>query len=408
MFLKKLWRYTRSYIERRKPIPLPPYIYIAFTHAGVTRRLYGGDDITAQVTGRCIGALVVNKLVTDIKSGAILVSDAEIVCLSAILHSESRDVRLCLTQPEILVLVNIAFLGLGPVNSFKANDAPLDLRDVLQQTLGILSQADPPQESTEIHPDQAAVIAHISDDGPGYTIISRLRGFLATCMLDASTLAEEVRTSCLRLCLKTLWLLCKAYHRASDPLPHYFLLMFASPEMTHHFQTENDPVLRLTGCYFGALIASKSVDAVNLDVSLNPYLRGEERTCLSAILGTEIRNALLRPYELRIINLRNVVSLILGEIDTLFTDSEGIPVDTLRENLLLLDTTKVTLCILADRLRDSRFMPSCLSMDKRLLLQETYSDVEAAFGLHRSKHETVNALGRLQKKLEDFNLPRDC
>jgi hypothetical protein len=41
---------------------------------------------------------------------------------------------------------------------------PLDLRGVLQQTLGILSQAFPPQENTEIYPDQTVALPNISDD----------------------------------------------------------------------------------------------------------------------------------------------------------------------------------------------------------------------------------------------------
>ena len=73
--------------------------------------------------------------------------------------------------------------------------------------------------------------------------------------------------------------------------------------------------------------------------------------------------------------------------------------------MLLVETTKATLCILADRLGDGRFIPRLLPIDQRLLLQETFSDVEDAFGLHRLKHETVNALDRLQQKLENLLPP---
>ena len=401
MFLKNLWHFTRLYIERGNSIPLPSYFYIAFTHTGITRRIYGGNDITAHVTGRCVGALVIDKLVADIKSGTIPVNDAVIACISDILHSESRDVRLCLNQPGIVELVNMASLVLGYVDSFKVSDVPLDLHKVLQQTLVILSQAVPPQENTGIHSDQAAVLSHISDDGPERTIVSRLYGLLKTCISDASPLVEEVRTSCLRMCLKTLWLSSKAYHHTSNPLPHYFPLMLASSEMTRHFQTEQDPIIRLTGCCFGALIASKLVDTLNSEryVSFRPYGQGAELACIYAILGTKYLDIPLRPHRLRIINLLNVVSLISGEIDALFTDSEGMSVDTLRGNMPLADTTKVTLRILADRLRDTRFIPRRLPMHRRQLLQEIYFDVEDAFGLHRLKHETTNALDRVQKKL---------
>ena len=401
MFLKNLWHFTRSYTERWNSIPLPSYFYIAFTHAGVTRRIYGGDNMTAHVTGRCIGALVVNKLVADIKSGTITVKDAEIECLSAILHSESRDVKLCLTQPGIVELVNLASLVLlGHVDSFKASDVLLDLHEVLQQTLGILSHAVPPQENTEIHSDQAGVLSHIFDDGLERIIVSRLHGLLTTCISDTSPFAEELRASCLRMCLKTLWLSSKSYHRTSKTLPHYFPLMLASPEMIHNFQTEQDPVVRLTGCCFGALIASKLIDTLYSEIYISLAYDQGAWTCISAILGTG-RDASLASHVLRIINFQKVVSFFSGEIDTLFNDSERMPVDMLQRYMLLVDTTKVTLRTLADRLCDGRFIPRWLPMYERQLLQETFSGIEDAFDLlHGSKYETVNALDGLQQKLD--------
>ena len=407
MFLKNLWQFTRLRIESGDSTPLPSYLYNTFTHPRITRFILEKGNLAARVTRRCVGALIVNKLVADIKSGAILANDAELGCLSAILHSESYDVRLCLAQPGIIELVNVASLVLGHVDSFKVSAVLLDLREMLQQTLRILSQAVPPQDNTEIHADQAAMLYHIPDDGLKRTVVYRLHGFLATCMSNASPLAEEVRTSCLRICLKTLWLSSRARHRNSHPLPYPFTLMLASPEMIHNFHTEWDPVARLTGCCFGALIASKLVDTLDSGtyVFFSPRDQSADWACIYAMLGTSYRDSLLRPFQLRIINFRKIVSLILSEIDTLFTDSEGMPVVTLRGNMLLVETTKTTLCILADRLGDSRFIPRLLPIDQRLLLQETYSDVEDAFGLHRLKHETVNALDRLQQKLENLLPP---
>ncbi|KAF8263552.1 hypothetical protein EI94DRAFT_1740621 [Lactarius quietus] len=156
MFLKNLWRFARAYIERGSLIPLPSYVYIAFTQPSITRRILETGDVGAHVTRCCVGALVVNKLATDINSESrtLPVNDAELTCLSSILDSESRDLRLCLTQPGIIELVNMAFLVLGHVDSLKANDVPLDSLGIFQQTLGILSQALPAQEIEEILPDQ--------------------------------------------------------------------------------------------------------------------------------------------------------------------------------------------------------------------------------------------------------------
>jgi hypothetical protein len=387
-------------IERGDSIPLPSYIFIPFTHPRVTRCILEKGDIAALVTRRCVGALIVNKLAADIKSGLVPVNDAELAYLSAILHSESRDVRLCLTQPGIVELVNVASLVLGHVHSLKASDVPLDLREMFQQTLEILSQAVPPQENSNIHPDQTISLSNISDDKFEPAVASRLHGFLKICLSGTSPLAKEVRRSCLRMSLKTLWLSGNAYHRTSDPLPPYFPLMLASPEMIHHFQTEQDPVARLTGHCFGALISNKLVDTLKSPVSFSTYDLDAKLACISAILGRSHHEDLLTPHHLRIINFRKVVSLILGEIDTLFTNSEGMPVDTVLQDMLLADTAKLTLHSLADHLRDSVFIPGGIPSGWSQLLLEICSDIKYAFDLHRSKHETVNALDQLQPKLE--------
>ncbi|KAN0137312.1 hypothetical protein V8E53_004757 [Lactarius tabidus] len=268
---KNLWDFTRAFIERGDSIPLPSYVFIAFTHPRTTRYILEKGGIAASVTSICGGALVVNKLATDIKSGILPVNDAELACLSAILHSESRDVRLCLTQPGIVEVVNMALLVLGHRDFLNARGLPLDLRGVLQQTLGILSQAFPPQENTEIHPDQTVALPNISDDRFGYTVVSRLHGFLKICIQGVSPLTEEVRTACLRMCLKNLWLSYKAYHRTSTPLPPYFSLILSSPDIIRHLQAEKDPVVRLTGCCFGALIAK----GVPVDIMPRNMLLGD-------------------------------------------------------------------------------------------------------------------------------------
>ena len=399
LYLRGLWYFGRAF--NQPWIHLPSNVYMAILNSGVTH-IQSHPDATIRVIGHCAMTLVVNKLAADIHARTLPVNDAELASLSSILDFECHDIGLCLTQPGIVELVNMAFLVLGYVDTSKASDVPLSSPDILRQTLSILSQALPAQENAEIRPDQVAVLSHISN--LERTVVSRLHGLLQTCMSDASPLAEEVRTSCLRMCLKILWLSSKAYHRIPDLLPYYIPFMLASPEMTHHFRAKQDPVVRLMGSCFGALIASKLVDTLDSEsyVSLGPYDQGADWACISAILGEEYWDIPLRPHQLRVINFQNVISLILGEIDTLFTDTEGMLVDMVPGNTLLVDTTKTTLCILADRLGDRRFIPRLLPMYRRQLLQETDWDVEDAFGLHRSKRETVKALARLQQKLESL------
>jgi hypothetical protein len=376
------------------------YIFIAFTHPRITRCILEKGDVTAHVSRRCVGALVVHKLAADIKSGIIPVSDAELACLSAILHSESRDLRFCLTEPGTVELVNMALLAFGHVDSLDACSVQLDLQVMLHQTLRILSQ-DLLAQNAEVYPAGVVAPSDISIDRIKYAIVSRLHGLLKIYLSGTSPLTKEVRTSCLRMCLKTLWLSGNAYHHTSDPLPPYFPLMLASPEMFHHFQTEQDPVAHLTGCCFGALISSKLMDTLDSEspVSFSTNDQDAKLACILAILGRGHHEELLTPHHIRIINFRKVVSLILGEIDTLFADSEGMPVDTLLRDMQLADTAKLTLRSLADRLRDSRFIPGGLPLVQRQLLQETYSDIEDALGLYRRKHETVMALTRLSRKL---------
>ncbi|KAN0137234.1 hypothetical protein V8E53_004944 [Lactarius tabidus] len=299
----------------------------------------------------------------------------------------------------------MASLVLGHVDSLEGSGVPLDRGEVFQQTLEILSQDLPAQENAEVYPAQMVALSNNSADSIGLTIVSRLHGFLKICLSDSSYLTEEVRISCLRMCLKTLWNSGRAYHRTSNPLPPYFPLMLASPEIIRHFQAEKDPIARLTGCCFGALIASKLVDTLESPVSMRGDDQDAKLACISAILGPGHREYLLTPRKLRIINFRNIASLISGEVDALFTDSEGMPVDMLRGNMPLVDTAKLTLHILADHLCDSRFIPVRPHMDQRKLLQDT--DVEDALGLYRRKQETLFALTRLRSKLAKLpkNLP---
>ncbi|KAH9169501.1 hypothetical protein EDB89DRAFT_1463303 [Lactarius sanguifluus] len=394
MCLKNMWHFTRVYIERGNSIPLPSYIYVAFTHPELTRRIRKEGDVAAQVIRRCVGALVVSKLAADINARITPAEDAELACLSFILDSDRRDVRLCLTQPGIVEVVNMASFALGHVGSLKVSDVPPDPHNVLQQTLAVLSRALPDQENAEQGPDQMITLSNISGDRFERTIVTRLHGFLKICRPGASLLMEDVRMSCLRMCLKTLWHSGKAYHHNSDPLPPYFHLTLASPEITHQIQTEQDPVARLTGYCFGALIVSKLVDSLKPPISLSGHVKNAELACISAILGTGHSEDLLSPHQLRVINLRNVVSLMSSEIDILFT-TEGMPAD-------VLGIGQDTLYVLATRLRDRRFVFEDVLMDQRGTLLDIHGEVQhmVRSDSDRLKDQTLETLDRLRQMLE--------
>jgi hypothetical protein len=305
----------------------------------MTRRIFQNADLTTQVIGRCVGALVVAKLVTDLKSKRpnAPASDWEHTCLATILGAESRDVRHCLSQPGIVELVNMvstAFSG-----SLCATRVPRDARHILHQTLDILSEA---LLAAQENADPGQIVPkNISDDWFKDTIVSRLHGLFKLCRLGTSPLKEEVRSSCLRMCLKVLWHCGRAYHQGSDPLPTYFHLVLASPEI-FHLKTEQDPVIRMTGRCFGALVLSKLVN--NLQSKSHVSLNADVVPAyIWAILGDEHREDVLLPYQLHVINFRDVVSLVSGMIDVLFP-AAGVLED-------LVGMAEQTLTILAERFK---------------------------------------------------------
>ncbi len=390
--MKNLWHFTRESNEAENSVPLPSYVCIAFTNPEMTRRICNHRDPAVRVIGRCIGALVVSKLTFDAMLHTVPVSDADLACLSAILGTESHDVWHCLSQPGTIELVNLASLALGDVNSFRADQMPPDTRFVPQQTLDILSQALRPQWNAELPLGQAAALIGVSSDELERSIVSRLHDLLKMC-IPGAWFVIEVRKSCLRMCLKTLWHCTKPYIQSSDPLPSYFPLVLATPEITRHFQTEQDPVARITGCCFGALIVSKLVDTLESPISLGGRVLNAELACILAILGTEHREILLLPHQLRAINFLNVVSRMSG-IATMST-AAGMPAD-------VLNIAQETLCILVMGLLEGVSVPGGLPRDQGRLLQEIYPDVEHALRPDQPKDKTVKTLDRLRQILEEL------
>ena len=395
VWMNNLWCFARECNKPGGSIPLPSYVRIAFTNPEMTRRLREERDLPVRVMGRCIQALVVEKLTTDIKSrdGPIIEGDDRLECLSAILGTDNHDASLCLGQPGTIELLNLASLALGDVSSLRVDQMPPDTRYVLQQTFAVLSHTLISPFNSGLPQDRLISIINVPDDNYEHTIVSRLDSLLKLCIPDASSfMEEEVRTSHLRMGLKTLWHCAKAYHQIPDPLPSYFPLVLARPKNTHYFQSAQDISARITGCCFGALIASKLVDALEPPISLGDPTRNADVACISAILGTWSRDDLLLPHRLHLINFRNVVSLMSSEADSLFT-SEGMPAD-------LLIMAQDTLHVIANSLRDSMFVLGGLPRDQGRLLQEIYSEVEHALSYDRLKNETLKTLDRLRQILD--------
>ena len=141
VWMKNLWDFTREHIESGNSVPLPSYVYGAFSNPEMTRRIHKDTDLITGVIGRCIGALVVNKLAAD--NAQVPVNDDELACLSAILGTKSHDTERLLRNPGAIEFTNMVFLTLHDLHSFTHQTVPSYMLDVVQQTSSVLCQALP-------------------------------------------------------------------------------------------------------------------------------------------------------------------------------------------------------------------------------------------------------------------------
>ena len=225
--LKNLWYHLRAFSQPGNSVPFPSYVLFAFSSPTLTHRIRTAWGLATGVMGRCIEALVVKELLTGVKpssNSSVKIRNHRLAWLSAILDTESDGVKFCLECPGAVELATMVSPAVGDVGPLSINELPSDVRDVAQQTLSILSQ------TTELHLDQPISQINISDAKFDGIIVSGFHRLLLICRPDISTLPAEVRKSCLRLCLKSLWHCAQAYHRPgiSKPLPSYFPSILAS------------------------------------------------------------------------------------------------------------------------------------------------------------------------------------
>jgi len=162
MCLKNLWHFTRVYIERGNSIPLPSYIYIAFTHPDINRRIRERYDRAVYVISRCVSALVVNKLAADINARTPPVNDAELACLSAVLGTNSQEVTLFLSHPGAIQFANMLFLASDNIYGSSSWSPTSDVLDMVRQTFDILSTALPAQLDAEMQLDLTDTMMDVS------------------------------------------------------------------------------------------------------------------------------------------------------------------------------------------------------------------------------------------------------
>lgn len=161
--MKNLWHFTRESNEPGNSEPLPSYICLAFTNPEMTRRIHGESGLAIFVIGRCVGALVVNKLVAGINARDIPVSNLELACLSAILGTKSDTVLLLLRHRGAIELTNLAFLAWANIDSSGSASVPPDVLHVVHQTFAILSKALPAELNTTMKLDQTDALISVPE-----------------------------------------------------------------------------------------------------------------------------------------------------------------------------------------------------------------------------------------------------
>jgi len=309
--LNCLWYFGRAYNQPGVSQGLPPF-FLNSLFPEITRRVQTEGDSALRVIGRCFVALIVNKLAADFESRTNPIRGGELESLSAILGTNRHDVKLWLSKPGVVALVNMISLTFDEVGGLVTDTVPLGMLDIVQQTLGILSQALSSKENAEVQLDQSITIIDGSDGTFEYMLVSRLLDLLNTCIQVASTLPENLRRSCERECLKGLWHFGQAFNQLGNsvPLPSYVRIAFTNPEMTRRIREQRDLTVHVIGRCVEALVVNKlASDIKSRDVPVSD----DELECLSAILDSKSHDVMVLLNHPGAIEFTNMVFLALDD-----------------------------------------------------------------------------------------------
>ena len=337
--LKCLWYFGRAYNQPGVSLPLPSYFPKSLIPE-IVRLVQTERDTIVRLMGRCVIAVVVNKVVEDHKSGgtAIPLDDEFLSCLSAILDTWDYDLKSLRHQPSAVALVNMIPLAFGEVDTLVPDVVPSDLLDVVQQTLGILSQS--AQEIVQIETDMKLSEVDQSNGKFEHILIPHLPEFVNLCIQTPSPLTEDVRTNFLRMSLKRLWLFGREFNQRGNlsPLPTDIRVAFSNPEMIRHILENKDMSLRALGRCVGALVVNKLVAEINFREF--PVACAEDVQCLSTILGTENCGVDLLLRKPGAVTLANIILLVFREAGTWVTSTVPSDVlDVVRQTLSVLSQT---------------------------------------------------------------------
>jgi hypothetical protein len=325
--LNCLWYFGRAYNQAGVSEPLPSYF--PNTLIPEITRVQAEADSGVRVIGRCFGALIVSKILADTNERTEPISNAELACLSTILNTQSRDVELLLDQPGAVALANMISFMIDDVCTFFTDTIPSDVLDIVQQTLGILSQPLLVQERSELQLDHRTTIINGSDGKFEHTLLSSLHNLFITCFQPSSPLVEATSTLYLRTYLKGLWYFGRASHRLENsvPLPSHIHIAFSDPIVNRYIREHPDLNVRVIGHCVRVLITIRL--AVNIN-SHTDHISDAELTCLSTIstiFDIESHNVRFFVRQPGAVALANMILFVFDEIDKL--GATKIPPDVL-------------------------------------------------------------------------------
>ena len=196
----------------------------------------------------------------------------------------------------------------------------------------------------------------------------------------------------MRTCLENLWHCARAYNLLGTavPLPSFVRITLANPELTRRLHTKRRLHARVTRRCVQALIVNKLVDDFQSRDSFRGAYYEAVLASISSLFGTEPSEFTHWPRPSAVIKLRNVISLVSGEIEDLFTSG------TLPANVLqIVQETLDIIC--SDLVLRGVFDGGNLPMGQVLWLRTLCSKIMNVRHANRFGDETMGILERLKQ-----------
>ena len=161
--LKSLWYCGRGYNQPSYSAPLPSYVRGVFAVPEIIHQIRAEEDVSVRVIGRCFESLLAKKLAQDVADHpqrysrtdtGLFVTQAELMSLSTLLETTSKNVIDWLGQRGSISLANIVSLATSEAEHLVSDKVPSEALEVFQKTLEILVK-ELPHPSIDLSDDLA-------------------------------------------------------------------------------------------------------------------------------------------------------------------------------------------------------------------------------------------------------------